>query len=61
MKYRITRPIPENMWRKDINPMLRRLINSMLEVDEYKRPSIDQLTQEPYLRELLVREGLIQE
>lgn len=61
MKYCITRPIPEQRWRRDLNPALRRLIEKMLIVDEYIRPNIDQLAEDPYLRELLLRNGVIQE
>lgn len=60
MKYCITRPIPEWRWRKDIDPGLRKLIEKMLVVDEYRRPNIYQLAEDPYLREILIREGAVQ-
>lgn len=53
MKYFISRPVPESRWRKDVNPLLRRFVDRMLEVDEYRRPNVYELANEPYLKALL--------
>lgn len=33
LRYHVVRPIPEHKWRKDLHPLLRQLINRLLEVD----------------------------
>ena len=43
LRVNITRPIPEHKWRGDIHPLLRQMINRLLEVDEMKRLSVYQL------------------
>lgn len=47
LKNMIVRPLPENMFRKDLLPCYRQLINRMLEVDERLRPSIYDLSKDP--------------
>jgi serine/threonine protein kinase len=47
LKNMIVRPLPENMFRKDLLPCFRQLINRMLEVDERLRPSIFDIGKEP--------------
>ncbi len=47
LKSMIVRPLPENMFRKDLLPCFRQLINRMLEVDERVRPSVYDLVKEP--------------
>ena len=47
MKNLIVRPLPENIFKKDLLPCFRQLINRMLEVDERLRPSVYDLVKEP--------------
>lgn len=47
LKNTIVRALPENMFRKDLLPCFRQLINRMLEVDERSRPSVFDLVKEP--------------
>lgn len=47
LKNMIVRPLPESMFRKDLLPCFRQLINRMLEVDERLRPNVYDLVKEP--------------
>jgi serine/threonine protein kinase len=53
LKSTVVKPLPESRFRKGIHPLLRQLINSLLEVNENKRPSVFELANDPYLKGLL--------
>ena len=53
VKTRVCQPIPEHKIHKNINPQLRQLMNHLLEINEYKRPTIEQLVNGPYLKNAL--------
>jgi hypothetical protein len=48
------KPIPESRFKKGINPLLRQLMNSLLEINEAKRPSVYDLANDPYIKGVLM-------
>jgi len=46
------KPIPESRFKKGVNPLLRQLINSLLEINEAKRPSVYELANDPDIKGL---------
>lgn len=53
LKNSAVKPIPENKFKKNIHPQLRQLINSLLEINELKRPTAHELVNDSYIRGLL--------
>jgi serine/threonine protein kinase len=54
LKNSVLKPLAENRFKKGINPLLRQLMNSLLEVSESKRPSVYELANDPYIKGLLM-------
>jgi serine/threonine protein kinase len=54
LKNSAVKPIPENRFKKGISPLLRQLINSLLEINEVKRPSVYELANDSYIKALLL-------
>jgi hypothetical protein len=53
------RPLPEAAFRKDLHPAFRALIVKLLEVDETRRPTINDIAKDPLmdcLREMARKE-----
>lgn len=53
LKNSAVKPIPEHKFKKNIHPQLKQLINSLLEINELKRPSAHELGNDPYIKSLL--------
>lgn len=53
LKNSAVKPIPEHKFKKNIHPQLRQLINSLLEINELKRPTAHELGNDPYIKSLL--------
>lgn len=53
LKNSAVKPIPEHKFKKNIHPQLRQLINSLLEINELKRPTAHELANDPYIKGLL--------
>lgn len=47
LKYWIVRPLGEHLFRKDMHPCLRRLVELLLQVEEGQRPNVDELLKMP--------------
>lgn len=43
LKYWIVRPLGENAFKKDIHPCFKQLIMMLLEVDENRRPNVNEI------------------
>jgi serine/threonine protein kinase len=54
LKNAALKPIPENRFKKGINPLLRQLMSSLLEINEAKRPSVYELANDAYIKGLLM-------
>ena len=55
LKKWVIQPLADNRFKHDIPVGLKQLIRNLMEIDETKRPNIQQVADQPYMKQLMAR------